>query len=257
MPAALTLTVLTASPLSSTPAAASTTPLSCTFESTIEITPAIGTTDAWYAWSTSGEPAVITCHGTLNGTVVAGTGRFRETGRGFGSRTAGRGAVDFAGWLPTADGSTVDFTGHLWLERAGLVGTMSGVINGELIGGAYTVQPHDPLAPSATGSTATVRGITEYIGDDSIVPPAPIDVAAHAVPGGVRLSWSPGDSAWGGDTKYHLYLDDVWVAEVAPGVHTHELLGVVPGRHSFAVAAFSVANVESDLVRDSIDDRRR
>lgn len=250
-----TLVTTLASPAASTAGALEPSPLSCTFESVITISPAIGAEPVWYDWTTAGEPASITCHGWLRGVPIAGSGEFIEDGRGYGSRVSGRGAVDFEGWLPGVDGSSIDIGGHLWLERTALNGTMSGLINGAFVVGTYGVEPRDPLGTSTSSSTVTVRGVTE-IGDERLSPPPPGDVEAERDRGGVRLSWASRSSDDRAATVgFHIYVDGAWIADVDAATHEYRFSKAGADDATYAVSAFSAAGVESETVERELQRR--
>lgn len=229
--------------------AADTAPLACSFESEITITPPVGTTPVWYDWASAAEPATITCHGWLQGKFIAGSGRFTEAGRGHGTAARGRGAVDFVGWLPAADGSIVDVRGHLWLERIALNGTMSGFVNDAFVVGTYAVEPKDAPADSASAASSTVlvRGATE-VGDERLAPPAPLDVRVERDRDGVKLSWrKPSSDGRAAVAGFHVYVDGRWVDDVGADTTEYRFSHESVDDHHYTVTAFSSTGLESSI----------
>lgn len=223
--------------------------LTCVYEDTITVTPAVGFEEDEIRFASDGR-GTLTCFGTLGDAEVAGTGWWTETGSGVGSRVEGVGSIDLVGVLPTADGGEVDVAGHLWAKRVGLTGYATGFINGVLVTGPYVVQPSVEQSP--TSSTVTVRGIAASVPlQDRVAPPSPTDFEAEQSDSDVHLSWARGE----GDSAlpvqgYRVYRDrePIQIKEPLPAaVTTYIDSSVTAGTYTYTLAAVNDAGVESEL----------
>lgn len=247
----LVLTLTLAAAVVPTSAARAEEAATCSYEDTIVTSPGLTNQPTRYSF-TSESRATITCFGMIGDVKVAGTGWFTEKGSGYGTCLEGIGSVDFVGALPTADGGELELTGHMWLVRTGLTGNMTGMINGVFVAGPYAVQPHlsDGRCTEVTPEIkATIYGVAAMGPlQDVVAPPSPTDFEGEQSEADVHLSWESGE----GDpilpvVGYRVYRDGEDIATVAAETTTYIDSLVDPGTHTYTLAAFNGAGVESEL----------
>jgi hypothetical protein len=152
-------------------AAAGATTAACTFEATLH--QSYGLTLQPSPSSFTAKNGTISCDGTVDGVEVAGDGDGVLSFVGSTENTwcgAGDGDVEFAGWLPRADGhGRLRLSGAGTWHRVGLVMSFQGEVNDAPAAGTISAQPQDgncdadnPLTAQDEGvpvTTVTLRGV--------------------------------------------------------------------------------------------------